>query len=373
MILKGQTAPAVVDTYNRALALCQPVGDRVQRFSALAGLWRYYLTRGQFHKARELGEQGLALAESMHDPALLQEVHTMLGSILLYMGELLTAREYLEQSATSYDPVRLRSLTYSRGTDLRVICLSRLSWALWILGYPGSALARVREALTLAQQSSHLFSIVFARFYASMIHQCRREAQATQEHSEAIMALSSEHGFVMWSAEGLCMHGWALAQGTRVEEGIEQMRQSLATLEAMGVEVGYSSLLMMLAEAYWTAGQNAAGLHTLAAARALMHKNAEGYYAAELARLTGELLLQESQGQKTVDAEQHFQQARTLARRQHARSFELRATMSLSRLWQRQGKRDAARHILAESYGWFAEGHETQDLQKAKALLEALH
>jgi predicted ATPase len=168
------------------------------------------------------------------------------------------------------------------------------------------------------------------------------------------------------------MHGWALAQETRVAEGIEQIRQSLATLEAMGVEVGHSSLLMMLAEVYWTSGQNAAGLHTLAAARALMHKNAEKYYAAELARLTGELLLQESQGQRAVDAEQHFQQARTLAHRQHARSFELRATMSLSRLWQRQGKRDAARHILAESYSWFAEGHETQDLQKAKALLEAL-
>jgi predicted ATPase len=128
----------------------------------------------------------------------------------------------------------------------------------------------------------------------------------------------------------------------------------------------------MLAESYWTAGQTAAGWRVLAEARAIMNKNAEGYYAAELSRLTGEFLIQESQGQQVVDAEQHFQQALTLARRQGAKSFELRAAMSLSRLWQGLGKRVAARHLLAEIYNWFTEGYDTLDLQEAKILLEAL-
>jgi adenylate cyclase len=296
----------------------------------------------------------------------------MLGSILLYMGELVSAREHLEQGVALYDPERLRSLTFSRATNLVIICLSRLSWALWILGYPESALARVQEALTLAQQSSHMYSIAFARYYASLIHQCRREARATQEQAETVLALSREHGFVLWSAEGLFMHGWALARQTHVDAGIEQMHQSLTTLEAMRVEIGHSSLLVMLAESYWTAGQTAAGWRVLAEARAIMDKNAEGYYAAELSRLTGEFLLQESQGQQVVDAEQHFHQALTLARRQGAKSFELRAAMSLSRLWQGLGKRVAARYLLTEIYSWFTEGYDTLDLQEAKVLLEAL-
>jgi predicted ATPase len=374
LMLQGQTDPAVEHTYNQALALCQELGEgaRAQRFSALVGLWRYYITCGRFQKAQELAKQCLSLAQSVQDPALLQEAHTMLGSILLYMGELVSAREHLEQGVALYDPERLRSLTFSRATNLVILCLSRLSWALWILGYPERALTRVQEALTLALQSSHMYSIAFARYYVSLIHQCRREARATQEQAEVVLALSREHNFVLWSAEGLFMHGWALAQQTHVDAGIEEMHQSLASLEAMGVEVGHSSLLVMLAESYWTARQTAAGWRMLAEARAIMDKNAEGYYAAELSRLTGEFLIQESQGQQVVDAEQLFQQALTLARRQGAKSFELRAAMSLSRLWQGLGKRVAGCHLLTEIYSWFTEGYDTPDLQEAKVLLEAL-
>jgi predicted ATPase len=296
----------------------------------------------------------------------------MLGSVLLYMGELLSAREHLEQGVTLYDPERLRSLTFSRATNPVVVRLSRLAWTLWLLGYPDSALVRIHEALMLAQQSSHVLSIVFARFFAAMVYQCRREVRATQEQSEAVMALSSEHSSVFWSAEGSFMHGWTLTQQTLVEEGVMQMHQSLSTLETMGIEVGHSSLLIMLAEVYWTTGQTIVGKRILAEAHAVMHKNAEHFYEAELARLTGELLLQESQGQQVADAEEHFQQALTLARRQQAKSLELRASVSLCRLWHKQGKRVAARHLLAATYSWFTEGFDTFDLQEANALLEAL-
>jgi predicted ATPase/DNA-binding winged helix-turn-helix (wHTH) protein/class 3 adenylate cyclase len=372
MMLKGHTAPEVEHTYARAYELAQQLGETAPHFSVLVGLWRFYLSRARFQQARELGEQCLTLAQRVQDPALLQEAHLMLGSVLLYTGELFTAREHLEQGVALYDPERLRSLTFSRATDLGVVCLARLSWALWLLGYPDSALAKVHEALALAQKSSHAYSIVFAGYFAAAVYQFRREVRATQEQSAAVIALSSEHGFVLWSTEGAFMHGWALAQQTVVEEGITQMRQSLATLGTMGVEVGLSALCLLLAEVYWTTGQTAAGERMLAEARTIIEKNAEHFCESELSRLTGELLLQESAGQRALEAEVHFQQALTLARDQQAKSLELRAAMSMSHLWQRQGQRAAARDLLAETYSWFTEGFDTRDLQEAKALLEAL-
>ena len=372
LMLKGHTAPEVEHAYARAHELAQHLGETSQHFSVLVGLWRFYLSRAQFHKARELGEQCFTLAQHVQDPALLQEAHLMLGSVLLYMGDLLSARAHLEQGMTLYDPERLHSLTFSRATNPGVVGLSRLAWTLWLLGYPDSALIKSHEALRLAEQSSHSYNIVYARYFAAIIHQCRREVRATQEQSEAMIALSREHRFVLWLAEGSFLYGWTLAQQEVVEEGIVQMRQSRSTLETMGLEVGHSSLLIMLAEVYCAAGQTMAGKRTLAETHDVIHKNAEHYYEAELSRLTGELLLQESQGQQMAEAEAHFQQALSLARRQGAKSLELRATMSLSRLWQRQGKGVAARDLLAETYSWFTEGFDTINLQEAKALLAAL-
>ncbi len=288
------------------------------------------------------------------------------------IGELSSARAYLEQGVTLYDPERLRSLTFSRATDLGVVCLSRLSWVLWMLGYPDRALIRAREAIELALKSSHPYSIVFAYFFAAMIHQCRREVQNTQDLSENVMRLSDEHSFILWSAEGRFLHGWTLTQQENISAGIEQMRQSLVSMETMRVEIGLSSLLMMLSEIYEEIGDYNSARHILYQTQMIMQKNEEYYYQSELYRLTGELLLKENGDQYEYQAEEYFQHALDFARRQHAKSLELRVAKSLCRLWQRQGKHVAAHHFLSDIYNWFTEGFDTLDLQEAKQLLDVL-
>jgi predicted ATPase len=205
-----------------------------------------------------------------------------------------------------------------------------------------------------------------------VLHQLRREWQAAQERAEAAIALSCEQGFTLWLAMGTILRGWALAAQGQLAQGRALMRQGLAAYRATGAEVAQSYLLALLAEAYVKGGQAEEGLSVVAEALAAMHQYGERFYEAELYRLKGELLLQEGEGQKAVEAEASFLQALEVARRQGATSWELRAALSLSRLWQQQDKRQEARELLAPIYGWFTEGLDTADLQEAKTLLEEM-
>jgi predicted ATPase/DNA-binding winged helix-turn-helix (wHTH) protein/class 3 adenylate cyclase len=392
LMIKGPTALEVEHAYTRAQEICLQVGDSPQLFSVLAGLWRFYLNQAKFRTARELGERCFTIAQRVQDPALLQEAHLMLGSTLFFLGELVTASAHLEQGVALYDPYRGRSLALSRGTDPGVICLSRASWTLWMLGYPDRALTRSHEALALAQQLSHAHTLGYALNYATLLHKWRREVQLVRELTETEITLSSEHGFVQFLAGGMIRQGWALSEQGSAEEGIVQLCEGLATWRAMGTELGLPLFLAMLAEAYGKGGQPEAGLHVLDEALAGAYKNMERYHEAELLRLKGELLLQQGiessstrsapmeasgaavRGTHTLslraEVETYFHQAISIARHQQAKSLELRAVMSLSRLWQQQGKREEAHQMLAGVYGWFTEGFDTPDLQEAKALLE---
>jgi class 3 adenylate cyclase/predicted ATPase/DNA-binding winged helix-turn-helix (wHTH) protein len=367
LMLKGHTAPEVEQTYARAYDLAQQLGDTPQRFSVLVGMWRFYLSRARLQTARELGEQCFALAQRMQDPALLQQAHQMQGSALFYMGELIPALAHLEQGTALYDPQGCHSQEFSGGIDPGVVCLSWAAWALWLLGYPNRALARSREALNLAHELSHVYSLCFALHFASTLHAWRREIKWVQEKSETVIALASEHGFSRWLAGGTARRGWVLVEQGKVEEGMAQLRQGLTTWRAMGGELGLPGILSRLAEAYGNCGRAKAGLEVVAEAMALVHKNQEHYYEAELHRLRGELVLRA--GLDVEQAEASFHHALEVARRQQAKSWELRAGMSLSRLWQKQGKQDAARQLLAAIYGWFTEGFATSDLQEAQDLL----
>src|SRR5262249_17188184 len=212
---------------------------------------------------------------------------------------------------------------------------------------------------------------------AALLHQLRRERALTQEWAEAAITLAREHGFPVWLGPGTVLQGWARAEQGQVEEGLTQIRQGLATSQAVGTGIFHSYYLALLAEAYGKAGQAEDGLAALAEALTGVDKSGERFYEAELYRLYGELSLQRFnvQGSKSKveeEAEGHFLKAIEIAQRQQAKSLELRAVMSLSRLWQSQGKKDEARQLLAEVYGWFTEGFDTKDLQEAKALLEDL-
>jgi predicted ATPase len=240
-----------------------------------------------------------------------------------------------------------------------------------LLGDPDQALQRGREALALAQELAHSPSLAYALNWAATVHQFRRDALATQEQAEALMALSTEQGFPQWLAGGTILRGWALAERGEREEGMAQMRQGMAAWQATGAEVDRPYFLALLAEEYGKVDQKEEALSVLAEALALVHRSGDRYWEAELHRLKGEMLLIQAIPDK-AQAETCFQQALAIARRQEAKALELRAAMSLSRLWQQQGRLDEARALLAPLYGWFTEGFDTADLQEAKALLETL-
>ncbi len=401
---KGYGAPEVKQAYSRALELCRQVDKPAQLFPALGGLWQFYLVRADYQMARESAEQLLTLAQSVHDPALLLGAHDALGQTYSHVGEFARARDHLEYSMALYDPQQHRSPAFLLGgEDPGVACRGYMAWTLWMLGCPAQALQRMHEALTLAQELSSPFNLAFALCLAAKLHQFRREGQATQERAEAAMALGTEQGFPFWLAYGAILRGWVLAEQGQGEEEITQMHQGLATWRATGAEANRPYYLALLAEAYGKVGQTEKGLTVLTEALATVDRTGERFYEAELYRLRGELTLAQSRVQSLesgvqksqkakgksrkqlsvpnpqhltpstqAEAEACFLKAIEIARRQQAKSLELRAVMSLARLWQQQGKRKKARQMLAEIYGWFTEGFDTKDLQEAKVLLEEL-
>jgi TOMM system kinase/cyclase fusion protein len=369
MATKGYAAPEVEHAYARARELCQKVGDTPQLFPVLRGLTYVYIVRAEFQTARKLGEQLLRLAERTQEPQLLLFAHHHLAGILFHLGELAPARALLEQGMALYNPLQHCSLAVMYGQDPGVVCRSYVARPLWLLGYPDQALQRGREALALAQELAHSPSLAYALNWAATVHQFRRDALATQEQAEALIALSTEQGFPQWLAGGTILRGWALAERGEREEGMAQMRQGMAAWQATGAEVDRPYFLALLAEEYGKADQEEEALSVLAEALALVQRSGDRYWEAELHRLKGEMLLIQAIPDK-AQAETCFQQVLAMARRQEAKALELRAAMSLSRLWQQQGKRDEARELLTPVYGWFTEGFDTADLQEAKALLD---
>jgi predicted ATPase len=240
--------------------------------------------------------------------------------------------------------------------------------------------------LTFAQGLSHPFSLAFALNFSAALHQFRGEGQAAQERADAAVALCAEQGFPFWLAMGTILQGWVLAEQGEAEKGIAQIRQGLTSYRATGAELFRPHFLALLAEACGKGRQTEEGLSAVAEALDGVHQTGERYYEAELYRLKGELSLQsEVRSPKSEipntqpltpnpqpEAEACILKAIEIARKQQAKSLELRAVMSLSRLWQAQGKKDEARQMLAEIYGWFTEGFDTKDLQEAKALLDSL-
>ncbi len=368
---RGWAASEVENAYTRALELCHHIGDVPQLFPALRGLWEVYEVKAQLQTTRELAERLLALAQQGHDANLLITAHHALGETLYLLGEFGRARAHLEQSLALYDPAQHGDLAFQGGGyDLKVACGSFLAWTLWFLGYPEQAMRTSQNALAWSRELTHPFSVAFALMGATWLHLLRREKDATRERAEAWMALAAERGFAMWSAYAATLRGWALTTPGGVE-GIAQIRQGLAAVQATGAELMRSHCLGFLAEAYGDMRQIDEGLAALEEALALVQSTGESWWNAELHRLQGELLLQHDVAGEQ-EAETCFRQAIDIASRQQAKSLELRATTSLSRLLQKQGKREDARRMLAEIYASFTEGFDTADLKDAKAVLDEL-
>jgi DNA-binding SARP family transcriptional activator len=367
--------PEVEKAYTRARELGQQTGKTSQLCRVVGELSVFYYVRAKHQRARELAEEALSLARRAKDPLLTALGHWHLGFILFCLGEYMTALGHLEQVITFYNPEQHhRSLVVLRGSDAGPSALAYAACCLWCLGYPEQALKQSQEALALARELDHPFSLADVLCYGGcLFNEMRRDAQALKDNTEELMRLSSEKGFPGWLAPGTWNRGKALAMLGQVQEGIAQIREGIAAHQSTGQRCYLSGALRALAEAQAKAGQPGEGLTTLTEALALVEQTNERHWEAELYRLQAELLMmQGDEGQAVLQAEASLHNAIEVARRQSAKSWELRAVTTLARLWQRQGKKAEAQRMLAEIYGWFTEGFDTADLIEAKTLLEEL-
>jgi adenylate cyclase len=328
------------------------------------------MTQGRLATADELGQQLFDLVQRQPDTGLVAEGHFVRGTVASYRGELLASRAHLEHSWRIAGTAPSPPATLRGGFVPGVTVRTSLARVLWALGYAEQARQRCQEALVLARQGDHLPSLAYAECFAGFVSQCRRDVATTQAHADALMTLAAAHSWPLRAAQGRILRGWALAMHGEAAAGVALLRQGLAS-PAVGPEILRPHWLVLLAEAYGQAGLPEDGLQALAEAVTLMATTEMRWSEAEISRLQGALRLQLADP-AIPQAEACFQQALEVARRQEAKTLELRAAMSLARLWQQQGKRAGARVLLAPVYHWFTEGFDTVDLREAKALLDEL-
>lgn len=379
--IEGYAAPDVGIVYTRARELCRQLGERPEISEVLWGLRTFYALRSELTAAREIAEEVLGLAERSKDRGLALRGHWMMLSTCMHLGEFAPAVEHFEKALSHYDPGLHvdDAFLYALNPGLAMPCLA--AWVLWFLGQPDQALERIQEGLTLARALSEPSGLAHALCFAAILHQLRREERMAQEHAEAGIAISREHGLAMYPALATFIRGWSLFEQERQEEAIEQMREGIKALQVTGTEFIRPHFLALLAEALGKTGQHEEALRILEDALSLTHRNSERYYQAELYRLKGELLLVQSKcrgvsadADPTIvaEAEDCFNESIKIAQQQQAKSWELRAVMSMARLYQDQGKQDQARSLLIRIHNSFTEGFDTVDFREAKALLDEL-
>ena len=367
---RGLASQESREPFTRARELAQQLGDPPELWTIMVGQWRSYLVGGDNNMALKLAEEFLPLVRAKA-PAALIWGHQMMVSSFNYRGEFTSACAHTKEMLAIRNPQSQdgEAVIYA-GENPVMIGLFMGASSLWNLGYPEQALQQGQKALALARQNGSPFGLALATFLAAELHISRREDQRVREMAEECLALSTEHGFPQWMANGHICRGWALVAAGQVTAGLAQMSEGITAMHGFEADLGRSRYLALLGEACGVTGQLAEGLSLLDEALDFAEQSGERFFEAEIYRLRGELLSQSEAPQAEV--EECFHQAIKVAQRQQAKSLELRAVMSLARLWQRQGKRAEARQLLADIYGWFTEGFDTADLQEAKALLGAL-
>ena len=369
---KGSDAEEIEQTYTAARDLCQRLGETTQLFPVLWGLCRFYDVKGELGKAQDLGEELLAVAERSQDPALLLEAHHTLWATSTLRGELALTLTHAEEGIRLYDPhIHGHHAFHYGGHDPGVCALASKARIFWLLGFPDKALEAADESLALARKLSHPFSVVFATLVGvSWLHEHRREARIAQELIDPVLTLTSEQQRPAWRVRAMLLRALLLIEEARVAEGLELALRAEA-LSTAGRSREQSHTDALLAQVYGKAGQTEKAIHLMDFALGRAHEAGERFYEAELHRIKGELLLTQILPDE-AQAEACFQCALSVAASQSAKSFELRAATSLSRLWQKQAKKTEARQLLSQSYEWFSEGFDTGDLKEAKALLEEI-
>ena len=363
---EGFADPDVVEAYRRARELSHVEIEIASRSPLLWGLWSFYILRGEHGAAREIAEELCNLAQGQTDPLVSIAADHSMGYSLMMLGQPVEAWSHLGKDL----PAGAQAVY---GRDLGIPFRTHGSVVLWLLGFPDQAVERSRQAAAHARKKQDLYGLSIALFNAAKVHQLRREAEATAEYAQTLLSLAEEQAFPVWIAAGMVLAGWAETQRGQRDAGLARIRQGIAAFLANGAAMMHPHFLCLLAEALDAGAQVAEGLDVLARALSIVEETGERYYESELHRLRGELLLkQNDRVDRTDEAQTCFQNAMTVARRQQARSLELRASVSAARLAQRQDqgihKLANARSILEPICGLFTEGFETADWRAAKTL-----
>ena len=376
MSCKGYGAPEVESAFRRARELCQELGEAAQPFQVLRGLWAFAIVRGRLNEARGLADQLHDIARQSADDALLVEAYYALGCTLLYLGEPRASCAWSERGIAIYDPVRHRSHTQLYGADPGVSCRCYAAVALWQLGHPDQALARICDARALAEETEQPVNVAFALTFGAIVHQARGEATAARQCADAAIALATEEVLPFWVATARVFRGWAWFREGSANLSVAEIERGLAENNATGAEVGRSKNCSLLAEVFTAKGAHDAALGALTEAFESVEATGGRYEEAELYYVRGETLLSQAAagggGDLDGEAEACFRRGLEIARRQETRAFELRCATGLARLLHRRGACDEARRVLAPLFQSYSEGLATADLQAAQALLAQL-
>lgn len=363
LITRGFTSAEMKRAFDRAGELCISLGDPTQLFRVLFGQAAFYLFSGQLDTGRELAERCLNHAVQSGDPEMLLEAHFSLGNVLYWQGEFMAAADEMQQVIAQYRPYQHEVHTTHFGHNPRITCLTYGTWATCALGYPERALQLAKEAMSMAEELNHGLSRAIAVQTLAFLHHQRRDVEETKRYAEVLIEQAGQYP-PYWIA-GRFLLGWTLTRLDRVQEGTEIIRDALEKWGQAGAGLAHSLYSTFLLEASLQTGDLKEGIDLATAALAKAQRLAERSHEAELYRLRGELVWKLTGDLKQAEAD--FLEAANVARRQQARSYELRALNSLC-----QHRLDAeTRAQLATAYAWFTEGFETEDLKTARQLLEA--
>jgi predicted ATPase len=370
---RGYSAPEVEQTYTRARELSEKVGGSPQFANIVWGLWVGYLTGGPIGAALEIAEQYRAIAERSQDSGHLLEMCQVLGIALFYLGEFPRALPHLSRGSAMYEPARHHALIYEHGGgDTGVAIRTHEALTLWTLGYPDQARQRMQHALETANSlARHPFTVAFGHYFYAWLHKLYREEETAEQATDVAIKICEEQRFPFWQLASTCLRGSTLVERGAADEGVLAIRQALASYQEIGGQLYSPELHGLLGVALAKTGRVEEAAATLAEALRLVETTQDRWWHAELHRLHGELTLG-LPGDQTAAAEAAFEEALAVARAQQAKSWELRAAMSLSRLWHGAGKTAEARKLLGDVHGWFSEGFDTADLREAAALLAEL-
>ncbi|HEX6479354.1 MAG TPA: BTAD domain-containing putative transcriptional regulator [Ktedonobacteraceae bacterium] len=366
-VTKGWAAPEMEHVLDRALALCDTVGDDAQRVQTLYGLQAAYVVQARLERVQMLYDEVYTLYQRSGTvpPPFADFVPT---AAQLHLGRIADASAHFAEIIAAHDPNQILQVQESLASNYAAQARAWQAHALWCLGYPQQALERGLDAVKLVQGQPFNQALVSA--YLALLQQLCAEEAVARKHAEQALALANKYEAPYYRVWAAILVSYALALAQPDEEHIERMRESITEFKASGARLRLPYYLALLAQVYHQAGRVQEGLAAIDEALSEARTHNERWWDAELHRLRGELLL--TRGSDASDVEAAFLHAIEIAQSQQARSLELRATMNLARLWNAQHRSNDARHRLQDIYGWFTEGFESPDLQAARLFLAQL-